>query len=56
MNKENLFRYEAIDKNQEFYTVIQCEDKLVDEVKSIFDKEIILKIYIFTNDRIIVKM
>ena len=41
INKENLFRYEAIDKNQEFYTVIQCEDKLVDEVKSIFDKEII---------------
>lgn len=41
INNENLFRYDAIDKNQEFYTVIQCEDKLADEVKSIIDKEVV---------------
>lgn len=41
INEENLFRYEAIDKNQQFYTIVQCEDYLVDEVKDTFDKEIV---------------
>lgn len=39
INEENIFRYEAIDKDQQFYTVIQCNDDLVNEVKNTFDKE-----------------
>lgn len=41
INEENLFRYESIDKNQQFYTIIQCKDDLLEEVKNTFDKEIV---------------
>ena len=41
INEENIFRYEAIDKDQQFYTIIQCEEDLVGEVRNTFDKEIV---------------
>lgn len=41
INGENLFRYEAIDKNQEFYTIIQCDDDLADEVKDCIDNQVL---------------
>lgn len=41
IDEENIFRYEAIDKGQTFYTVIQCKDDLVEDVKNTFDKEIV---------------
>lgn len=41
INEENIFRYEAIDKNQQFYTVIQCKDDLKQEVEDTFDKEVV---------------
>lgn len=41
IDKENIFRYEAIDKNQEFYTIIQCDDDLADEVKACIDNQVL---------------
>lgn len=41
MEKENIFRYEAIDKGQGFYTIIQCEDDLADEVANLIDENIL---------------
>ena len=41
IDAENIFRYEAIDKNQQFYTIIQCEDDLIKDVKETFDNETI---------------
>lgn len=41
IEKENIFRYEAIDKNQEFYTIIQCDNDLADEVKSCLDNQVL---------------
>ena len=41
IDKENIFRYEAIDKNQEFYTIIQCDDDLADEVKDCIDNQVL---------------
>lgn len=38
---ENIFRYEAIDKNQEFYSIIQCDENLAKEVKKILNKQTI---------------
>ena len=36
---ENLFRYEAIDKNQSFYSIIQCKEELAKEVKETLNKQ-----------------
>ena len=41
IEKENIFRYEAIDKNQDFYTIIQCDDDLANEVKSCLDNQVL---------------
>lgn len=41
INEENIFRYEAIDKNQEFYTIIQCDDDLADEVKECIENQVL---------------
>ncbi|ETI96649.1 MAG: hypothetical protein Q606_CBAC00047G0007, partial [Intestinibacter bartlettii DORA_8_9] len=41
IEKENIFRYEAIDKNQDFYTIIQCDDDLASEVKSCLDNQVL---------------
>lgn len=40
-NTENIFRYEAIDKSQEFYSIIQCDETLAKEVKETLDKQTI---------------
>lgn len=41
IDSENIFRYEAIDKNQKFYTIIQCDDDLADEVKDCIDNHVL---------------
>ncbi|WP_455542951.1 RAMP superfamily CRISPR-associated protein [Intestinibacter sp.] len=41
IDDENIYRYEAIDKNQKFYTIIQCDDELADEVKKCLDKQVL---------------
>ena len=37
----DLFRYSAIDKNQDLYCFIKCDESMLDEVKSTIDNEIV---------------